>query len=367
MADERLLLGWLRTFAKRKGSDLYLTVDSPPMLRTDNGLEPLGDVLDEASIRKVIDELCNEREQACFEHDLEFNKALDLGRAGRFRVNMLRQRGMPAVVARRITAQVPTMEELGLPETLGGLVMERRGLVLLVGATGSGKSTTLAAMIDRRNSTEQGHILTVEDPIEYVHRHKQCIVTQREVGTDTTSYHEALKNSLRQRPDVILVGEIRDAEVLRQAMHICETGHLALSTLHANNADQAIDRMANLVELDERRHTLLNLSFNLRGIVSQRLVRKKGGGRALAMEILINSGHVQQLVREGDTKGLKAEMETGRDGMVTFDMCLLGLWRDGIIDEKVCLMEADNQNQVRAAMEASKPTGTTGASDAAVA
>jgi twitching motility protein PilU len=364
MSGDGLLLDWLRTLARRKGSDLYLTVGAPPTLRTADGLEPLGDVLVEASIRKVIDELCNEREQACFERDLEFNKALDLGRAGRFRVNMLRQRGLPAVVARRITAQVPTMEDLKLPETLGGLIMERRGLVLLVGATGSGKSTTLAAMIDRRNATEQGHILTVEDPIEYVHRHKQCIVTQREVGTDTTSYHEALKNSLRQRPDVILVGEIRDAEVLRQALHICETGHLALSTLHANNADQAIDRMANLVELDERRHTLLNLSFNLRGIVSQRLVRRKDGGRVLAMEILINSGRVQELVRDGDTKGLKAEMETGRDGMVTFDACLLGLWRDGIIDDRVCLMEADDQRLVRAAMEAS---GRTGETDAAMA
>lgn len=356
MADTRII-EWLRRAVADNASDLYLTVGAPPMLRGDTGMVALSDtVLDEPALQTLVADLTNAEQQGQFARAREFNMALDLGRKlGRFRINMLQQRGNPAIVIRRISAAIPSIEQLGLPAILGELVMEKRGLVVVVGATGSGKSTSLAAMIDWRNRHSQGHILTIEDPIEYAHEHKQSLVTQREVGTDTHSFESALKNALRQHPDCILIGEIRDREVMRHALNIAETGHLALATLHANNADQAIDRIANFFEIDERRQALLNLSFNLRGIVSQRLVRSSNGKRALAMEIMLNQARITGMVRTGDTSAIKAEMIAGEHlGMITFDRWLYRLWQDGIIETQVLLAESDDRAAVAGLIEAAE-------------
>lgn len=345
MADNELI-EWLRVVVAAGASDLYLTVGAPPTMRGEAGLQPIGtECMTNASMSRLVGDLTTPEQLGEFGATREFNMSLPLGRKlGRFRVNMLQQRGNPAMVMRRISSEVPSMEGLALPPLLGRLACERRGLVVLVGGTGSGKSTTLAAMIDCRNRTESGHILTIEDPIEYVHEHKRSLVTQREVGNDTRSFDAALKNALRQKPDCILIGEIRDREVMRHALNIAETGHLALATLHANNADQAIDRMANFFDVDERRQALLNLSFNLRGIVSQRLVRTVDNSRVLALEILLNQGDVTRMVRTGDTSAIKAEMLAGEEsGMQTFDRCLERLWRDGRIDREVALAESDDR------------------------
>ena len=340
------LIEWLKEAVRLGGSDLYLTAAARPTVRTPAGLVPLDtDVLDAQSLSALVADLTTPEQQAAFASAREFNMSLDLGRRlGRFRVNMLQQRGQPAIVIRRISAEVPTMEGLGLPPLLGDLARERRGLVVVVGGTGSGKSTTLAAMVDWRNRHEAGHILTIEDPLEYVHEHKMSLVTQREVGTDTRSFDDALKNALRQRPDAILIGEIRDREVMRHALNIAETGHLALATLHANNADQAIDRIANFFDPEERRQALLNLSFNLRGILSQRLVRTVDGGRALALEVLLNRGGVVPMVRSGDTSAIKPLMQQGEaEGMRTFDRSIQALLREGRISREVALAEADDR------------------------
>jgi twitching motility protein PilU len=343
-----LLISWLALMTEMKGSDLYLTVGAYPTIRSDAGFTHASDaILSSKDLDTLVSDLTTPEQVILFHTKLEFNMALDLKRLGRFRINLLKQRQNAAIVIRRITSEVPTMEGLGLPTLLGELVRERRGLVILVGATGSGKSTSLAAMIDHRNTYEVGHILTVEDPIEYVHEHKMSIVTQREIGTDTRSYNDALVNALRQKPDAILIGEIREQAVMRHALNITETGHLALATLHANNADQTIDRIANFFEPEERRQALLNLSFNLRGIVSQRLVRSVTGGRVLALEILLNTKAVQALIRNGDTSKLKDVMLAEEHlGMLTFDRSLEALLRSGAIAPEVALAECDNRVQM---------------------
>ena len=353
--DHKDLIRWMRQVIAAGASDLYITVGTPPTMRGDDGLVRLeAEPLTDADLENLVQDLATEEQQAAFQSELEYNLSADLGpKIGRFRVNLLRQRRHLAIIMRKITAEVPTIEGLGLPTLLGELVREKRGLVLLVGGTGSGKSTTLAAMIDWRNRNEDGHILSIEDPIEYVHPHKMSIVTQREVGDDTRSYDEALKNALRQKPDAILIGEIRDRSVMRHALMIAETGHLALSTLHANNADQAIDRIANFFDPEERRQALLNLSFNLRGIISQRLVRAKGGGRVLAMEIMLNLGQVPRMVREGDTSRLRDEMRANEAlGMQTFDSCLLRLLREDRIVPEVAMAESDDRAAMQAAISA---------------
>jgi twitching motility protein PilU len=340
------LIRWMREVITAEASDLYVTVGAPPTMRGDDGFVKLeAEPLTESDLEAIIQDLATEEQQAEFQSELEYNLSATLGaKVGRFRVNLLRQRRNSAIVMRRITAEVPSLESLKLPMLLGELVREKRGLVLLVGGTGSGKSTTLAAMIDWRNRHEEGHILSIEDPIEYVHPHKLSLITQREVGYDTKSYDDALKNALRQKPDAILIGEIRDRSVMRHALMIAETGHLALSTLHANNADQAIDRIANFFDPEERRQALLNLSFNLRGIISQRLVRGKNGGRVLAMEVMLNLGSIPRMVRDGDTSSLRAEMRAHEaQGMLTFDRCLLGLLREGKIGPEVALAESDDR------------------------
>lgn len=348
--SQSLMLDWLLEMSRQKCSDLYITHGAPPTLRGNSGLVALDHPpLDDAALSEIVSNLTTSDQQSQFSRESECNLSVDLGKVGRFRVNIFRQRQHSGVVIRRIEADVPTFDSLGLPRVLAELVMERRGIVVMVGGTGSGKSTSLAAMIDHRNSLEDGHILTIEDPIEYVHQHKRCIVTQREVGGDTKSFDAALKNALRQKPDVILVGEIRDAETMRHALTISETGHLALATLHANNADQAIDRIANFFDTTERRSVLLNLAFNLRGIVSQRLVRTIDGGRTAAVEVMLNLDGVPELVRSGETKGLKALMEAGgARGMATFDHALHTLWSEGRIEDAVALAESDDRDWMAA-------------------
>ena len=340
-----VLVDWILTLSRRKGSDLYLTYGAPPMLRGDDGIEPLGEeLLDDSDLIRVLNDITTADQQAEFAQEQELNTMVELSDFGRFRVNIYRQRQHTALVIRRITTKVPTLDELRLPKMLGELCCEKRGFVLMVGSTGSGKSTSLAAMIDYRNERDYGHILTIEDPVEYVHDHKKCLVSQREVGTDTHSFDRSLKNALRQKPDVILVGEIRDLPVMRHALNISETGHLALATLHANNADQAIERIINFYDMAERRQVLLNLSFNIKAILSQRLVHKKGGGRTVALEILLNQGKVPELIRAGDTKALKAEMAANKAiGMQTFDQHIFELWKAGEIEDYVALAEADNR------------------------
>ncbi|MBF0267603.1 MAG: PilT/PilU family type 4a pilus ATPase [Alphaproteobacteria bacterium] len=354
MADASKIRTWLATMVAHKGADLYVTFGAPPTMRGEGGFnilqrEPLSD----EDIAQIMSDVASLDQLQEFEKSCELNMALDLGKTqGRFRINAMKQRQHTAMVIRRITAQVPTMESLGLPQVLGDLVMEKRGLVILVGGTGSGKSTTLAAMIDHRNASAPGHIITIEDPIEYIHDHKRCIVTQREVGVDTQSFDAALKNTLRQKPDVILIGEIRDSNSMQQSINIAETGHLALATLHANNANQAIERILNFFEKEMHHQILLNLSLNLKGIVSQRLVAKQGGGRALALEILLNQGLIKDLVRKGEVKEIKPVMAANTDlGMQTFDQCLFRLFVEGAIDQETALAEADSPSDLKLQMK----------------
>jgi len=280
------LQGWLRELAGPGGSDLYITVQAAPMWRGDKGFVPLREtVLTADEINRMISSFMSEKQRKEFDNTGEFNMALMMDGVGRFRLNLFKQRGQPGIVARIIRSEIPTLESLKLPPLFGDMVLEKRGLIFVVGGTGSGKSTTLAAMIGHRNSTAAGHIITIEDPVEFVHDHKKCVVTQREVGVDTESFDAALKNTLRQHPDLILIGEIRDMKTMEHAINIAETGHLAMATLHANNANQAIERVVNFFPNEMHHQILLNLSLNLRGIISQRLVKKIDGGRAAAREI----------------------------------------------------------------------------------
>jgi twitching motility protein PilU len=351
--SQSLLLQWLLDMVARKGSDMYISFGSPPLMRGDKGMEPLSDiVLDDPTLSHVLADFMTEEQLMEFDREREFNMALDLGEHGRFRVNVFKQRQHSGLVIRQIVTTIPTLDDLKLPHLLGELCCEKRGLVIVVGATGSGKSTTLAAMIDYRNRKDVGHIITVEDPIEYVHDHKKCLVTQREVGVDTKTFEAALKNALRQKPDVILVGEIRDAQVMEHAINIAETGHLALATLHANNANQALERILNFFPHETHQQILLNLSLNLRGILSQRLVRTKAGGRVAALEILLNQGLIKDLIRKGEVKEIKAIMaQNNEQGMQTFDQAMFLLWQRGEIEQDTALAEADSPGDLRLLMQ----------------
>lgn len=352
MADARFE-GWLKELAGPGGSDLYVTAHAAPMWRGDDGFKALEDSpLSADDVDAIISSFLTEKQKAEFDETGEFNMALVMDRVGRFRLNLFRQRQMPGIVARIIRSEIPTLESLKLPSLLGDLVMEKRGLIFVVGGTGSGKSTSLAAMIGHRNTTAPGHIITIEDPVEFVHDHKQCIITQREVGVDTDSFDAALKNTLRQHPDVILIGEIRDMTTMEHAINIAETGHLAMATLHANNANQAIERVVNFFPQEMHHQVLLNLSMNLRGIISQRLVRKEGGGRSAALEILLNQGYIKELIGKGEVKELKAVMaENEHNGMQTFDQALLKLWQNGEITEETAIAEADNAGDLKLKMK----------------
>ena len=332
-----------------EASDLYLTVSRPPMYRVEGKIQPVGEeVYTPDGMRELADSMMNEKQRHEFAQTLEMNLAQSLPGVARFRVNILVQRGSVAMVIRRIKADVLSVDDMGLPAILKDITMTKRGLVLVVGATGSGKSTTLAAMIDHRNKSEAGHIITIEDPIEFVHRHKKSIVTQREVGSDTHTFQAALKNTLRQAPDVILIGEIRDTETMEAAITFAETGHLCLGTLHSNNANQAIERIMNFFQPERHAQIYLQLSLNLRSIVSQRLIPTVDGKRAAALEILMDTPRIKDLIKRAEVDSLKEAMEQGtQEGNQTFDQALFALYRDGKIALEQALVNADSANNLR--------------------
>jgi twitching motility protein PilU len=340
---------YFKTMVEMEASDLYLTVARPVMFRVEGKIRPGGDhVFSPAELETLAQSVMNEKQRREFAETLEMNLATSLPGVSRFRVNIFQQRGSVGMVVRRIKADVMSVAELGLPSILNDIVMTKRGLVLVVGATGSGKSTSLAAMIDHRNANEAGHIITIEDPIEFVHRHKQSIVTQREVGFDTHSFQMALKNTLRQAPDVILIGEIRDTETMEAAITFAETGHLCLGTLHSNNANQAIERIMNFFPMERHAQIYLQLSFNLRAIVSQRLMPSLEGKRTAALEILMDTPRIRDLIKKGDVDTLKEAMEQGvQEGCQTFDQALFNLYRDGQIILEQALINADSTKNLR--------------------
>jgi twitching motility protein PilU len=332
-----------------EASDLYLTVARPPMYRIEGEIRPDGEQsFTPDEMRAIALSIMNDKQQREFAENLEMNMAMSLAGVSRFRVNIFQQRGSVGLVIRRIKADVLSLDELGLPAILKEIVMSKRGLVLMVGATGSGKSTSLAAMIDHRNSTEYGHIITIEDPIEFVYRHKKSIVTQREVGFDTHSFQNALKNTLRQAPDVILIGEIRDTETMEAAITFAETGHLCLGTLHSNNANQAIERIMNFFRPERHAQIHMQLSLNLRSIIAQRLVSSVDGKRAAALEVLIDTPRIKDLIKKGEVDTLKEAMEQGvQEGCQTFDQALFELYKDGKITLEQALVNADSANNLR--------------------
>ncbi|MGZ8443222.1 MAG: PilT/PilU family type 4a pilus ATPase [Candidatus Binatia bacterium] len=338
-----------RKMVEIEASDLYLTVARPPMYRVEGKIQPIGEQkFTPGEMKTLADSVMTEKQRREFAEALEMNLAQSLPGLARFRVNILIQRGSVSMVIRRIKADVMSLDDLGMPSILSDITMSKRGLVLMVGATGSGKSTTLAAMIDYRNCNEAGHIITIEDPIEFVHRHKQSIVTQREVGTDTHNFQTALKNTLRQAPDVILIGEIRDTETMEAAITFAETGHLCLGTLHSNNANQAIERIMNFFSPERHAQMYLQLAMNLRAIVSQRLIPTVDGKRVAALEILMDTPRIRELIKRGDVDTLKEAMEQGvQEGCQTFDQALFALYRDGKIALDMALANADSANNLR--------------------
>ena len=340
---------YLRTMVEKDASDLYLSSGAPASAKIDGTLQPLEDkILTTEQIRDTAYSVMDSEQIADFERKPEMNLAISEEGIGRFRVNIFRQRNSISLVIRNIKTDIPDWKLLGLPSTLTDVIMEKRGLVLFVGATGSGKSTSLASLIDYRNSNSAGHIITIEDPVEFVHSHKQSIVNQREVGVDTDSYEDALKNTLRQAPDVILIGEIRDRETMEHALAFAETGHLAISTLHANNANQALDRIINFFPEDRRNQLLLDLSLNLRAFVSQRLIKTIDGKRAAAVEILLGTPLVQDMIRRGDVHEIKEVMQKSESlGMQTFDRALYKLVEAGRISADEALKNADSPNNLR--------------------
>jgi twitching motility protein PilU len=332
-----------------EASDLYLTVARPPMYRVEGKIGPGGDhAFTPEELKELVHAILNEKQRREFAETLEMNLAMSLPGVSRFRVNIFQQRGSVGMVIRRIKADVMSLDEMRLPPILKDIVMTKRGLVLVVGATGSGKSTSLAAMIDHRNANEAGHIITIEDPIEFVHRHKRSVVTQREVGFDTLSFQAALKNTLRQAPDVILIGEIRDTETMEAAIVFAETGHLCLGTLHSNNANQAVERIMNFFQPERHAQIYLQLSLNLRAIISQRLIPSLDGRRAAALEVLLDTPRLKNLIRRGEVDALKEGMEQGiQEGCQTFDQALFSLYKDGKITLDQALINADSANNLR--------------------
>jgi twitching motility protein PilU len=340
----------LSAMSQQGGSDLFISNDFPPSMKAHGTMQPLAAQKLTGDVTKVLAHaLMNEEQRAEFAKDMECNFAISIPGLSRFRVNVFVQQRCVGMVIRTIAAEIPNFEKLGLPEILKEVIMNKRGLVLVVGGTGSGKSTSLAAMIDHRNRTSAGHIITVEDPVEYVHQSKMSLITHREVGVDTHTWHHALKNTLRQAPDVILIGEIRDAETMEHAIAFAETGHLCLGTLHANSANQTIDRIINFFPEERRNQLLMDLSANMRAIVSQRLVRMTDGkGRKAAIEILINTPTVSERIFKGEFHDLKALMEKSRElGMRTFDWALLELYNLGHISYEEAIRNADSANELR--------------------
>jgi len=336
---------FLKLMTDKNASDMFMTTGAPVYIKVEGKHYPLGSTgLPTGMVKKIAYSLMDEGQKESFERELELNMAVVLEGAGRFRVNVFRQRGEVGMVIRAIRNVIPSIEELQLPMVLKDVIMAPRGLVLVVGSTGSGKSTTLASMIDHRNTTTSGHVLTIEDPIEYLHRHKKSIVNQREVGLDTHGFHNALKNAMREAPDVILIGEIRDAETMEAAIAFSETGHLCLATLHSNNADQTIERILNFFPEGAHKNVLMNLALNLRAVISQRLVIGVDGRRMPATEVLINTPHIRDLLRRGQVHEIKQAMEASlEEGMESFDQCLYRLFKTGRVERERALDAADSR------------------------
>ncbi len=339
---------YLKLMVEKNASDLFMTVNSPVKVKMEGKATSVGKTVLTGELTKTAAYgIMNERQINEFEERMECDFAIALEGQARFRVNVFRQRGEVGMVLRRIPNEIPTIAELGVPDILQELIMNKRGLILMVGATGSGKSTTLAAMINHRNENMAGHILTIEDPVEFSHPNLKAIVNQREVGVDTRSYANALKASLREAPDVILIGEIRDRETMEAALELANTGHLAISTLHANNANQAMERVINMFPQDMHKQLFMDLSLNIRAVVSQRLVLGVDGKRTAAIEILVNTPHIQELILKGDIDELKVAMaESGQRGMQTFDTALFNLYKDGRIELEEALNNADSRTNL---------------------
>ncbi len=343
------LKDYLKMLVSNDGSDLYLTVEAPPVAKFQGILKPLENVrLSKDRLKEIAYSVMDEEQRLAFEHVPEMNLAISEPGIGRFRVNIFMQRNCHALVIRNIKVEIPNADKLGLPSILKESIMEKRGLILFIGGTGSGKSTSLAALIDYRNSNSSGHIITIEDPIEYLHPHKKSLVNQREVGVDTLSYEDALKNTLRQAPDVILIGEIRSRETMEHALAFAETGHLCLSTLHANNSNQALDRIINFFPEERHNQLLLDLSLNLKAFVSQRLVPTIEGKRVAAIEILLTSQLVRDLILKWEVHNIKEAMEKSENiGMQTFDSHLMRLYKEGVISLDEALKNSDSPNNLK--------------------
>lgn len=340
---------YLNVLAKKDGSDLYLSTGAPPCAKFQGSLKPLTQTpFKPGQIEAIANAIMDEEQREQFLHELEMNLAISIAGVGRFRINIFKQRNEVSIVARNINTDIPKFDDLGLPVILKDVIMNKRGLVLFVGGTGSGKSTSLAALIDHRNTHSGGHIITIEDPVEYVHQHKKSIINQREVGVDTRTFRNALKNTLRQAPDVILIGEIRDRETMEHALEFAETGHLAISTLHANNANQALERIINMFPEERRPQLLLSLSQNLRAFVSQRLIPTVEGKRCAAVEVLLGTKTIQEMVLKARLEEIKEIMEKSENlGMRTFDAALYYLYRDGKIAQDEAIANADSPNNLR--------------------
>ncbi|MFL2556333.1 MAG: PilT/PilU family type 4a pilus ATPase [Gammaproteobacteria bacterium] len=340
----------LELMIEKEASDLFLTANSPVKIKIDGNIISVGKKLLSPDItKKIAQSIMNEEQEKIFNKTMECDFAIALKDSDRFRVNVFNQRGQVSMVFRRIQSKIPTIKELGFPEILSEMSLMKRGLVLMVGATGSGKSTTLAAMIDHRNRNSSDHILTIEDPIEFSHQNHKSIVNQREVGVDTKSYANALKASLREAPDVILVGEIRTRETMEAALELSNTGHLALSTLHANNAGQAIERVINMFPQEMHKQLLMDMSLNIKGVISQRLIRAKDGKRCAALEILVMTPHIQDLILKGDIEEIRIAMEeSGKKGMQTFDTALHNLYKEGRIELDEALNNATSRTNLEA-------------------
>lgn len=340
----------LRLMVSKRGSDLFLTAEFPPAFKIDGKLTPVSNVpLTPTHTVELARAIMNDRQAGEFEANREVNFAISPSGIGRFRVNAFMQQGRVGIVLRTIRTDIPNFEELRLPHSVRELSLTKRGLIIMVGGTGSGKSTSLAAMVGYRNENTYGHIITIEDPVEYVHPHKNCIVTHREVGVDTNDWAIALKNTLRQAPDVIMIGEIRDRETMEHAVAFAETGHLCLATLHANSANQALDRIINFFPEERRQQLLMDLSLNLRSMISQRLLPIQGSkGRVPAVEVLINTPYIADLIFKGEVSEIKEQMKKGREaGMQTFDQALFELFEENLITYEDALRNADSVNDLR--------------------
>ncbi len=349
----------LKALHEKKGSDLFITAGFPPAMKLDGEMIQIASKpLSPENTENFVKSIMNEKQIKEFEENLECNFAIAVEGVARFRVNTFIQQGKYGMVLRIINTKIPNIDNIGVPEILKKIIMEKRGLIIVVGATGSGKSTTLAAMIGHRNKNQAGHIITIEDPIEFVHEHEKSIVTQREVGVDTHAWEHALKNTLRQAPDVILVGEIRDRETMEYAITFAETGHLCLATLHANNANQALDRIINFFPEERRNQLLMDLSLNLKSVVSQRLIPAAKGGRVPAVEILLNTPYVQELIFKGEVGVIKEAMKKGKEiGMKTFDQALFEHYESGVVSYEDALRNADSVTDLKLAIKLESKRG----------